>query len=98
MEYLAVFVEHNIDELANLFIMELDEMRNQIRVVEKYYNGIVGYADKNFEVNGAFLATDIYPTIEELNNMDECIEKKYLNKNLKKSGKMQKFKLIIQGN
>lgn len=76
MEYLEVFIEHDISELANLFIMELDENRNQIRVVEKHYNGIVGFADKNCEVNGAFLATEIYPTIEELNNTDECIAKK----------------------
>lgn len=75
MEYLEVFIEHDIDSLACIFFMELDKERNQIRVVEKHKNGRIGYADLNHEVNGAFLAKEKYPTIKELNELDECIAK-----------------------
>lgn len=76
MEYLEVFIDHNIDKLANIFYMELDEERNQIRVVEKHRNGNIGYADLNHAENEAFLAKEKYPIIEDINDMDECIAKK----------------------
>ena len=76
MEYLEVFIDHNMDKLANIFYMELDEERNQIRVVEKHRNGNIGYADLNQEVNEAFLAKEKYPMIEDINDVDECIAKK----------------------
>lgn len=76
MEYLEVFIDHNMDKLANIFYMELDEERNQIRVVEKHRNGSIVYADLNQAVNEAFLAKEKYPIIEDLNAIDECIAKK----------------------
>ena len=80
MEYLAVFCDHNFSDLANIYYMELNENREQLRVVEKYLDGRYGYANNISEFNNAFLAKDYYPTLNDLNANPECIAK-YITKN-----------------
>lgn len=70
MEYLLVTWEHNFIDDPIKFYMELDEDRNQLRVIEVYEDNKIAYASLSKEYN-TFLAKEKYPTIEELNSMEE---------------------------
>lgn len=70
MEYLFVSWKHNFLDEPIEFYMELDDRRNQLRVVEIYEDDHVTFATKQVE-NGAFLAKEEYPTLEEVNLTEE---------------------------
>ena len=67
MEYIKVIWYHNfIDEPVELYY-EVDYSRNELRKVELYANGAVGYASLNSHYNGSFPSKDQIPTIEDIN-------------------------------
>lgn len=70
MEYLLVTWEHNFIDEPIKFYMELDPNRDQLRVIEVFEDGKVAYASLE-EEHETFLAIGKYPTVEEINSMDE---------------------------
>lgn len=70
MEYLYVNWEHDFPDEPIEFYMELDEKRNQFRVVEIHKDNHASYATEQEEV-GTFLAKEEYPTMEQINSTEE---------------------------
>lgn len=70
MEYLCVSWEHDFPDEPIEFYMELDDRRNQLRVVEIHEDSHATFATKQVE-NGTFLAKEEYPTLEEVNLTEE---------------------------
>lgn len=66
MEYLKVEWKHNYHDEPILIYSEIDDRRNELRKVEIYRDGRIGYADKNDEYLDAGLSEKPLPTLEEI--------------------------------
>lgn len=67
MRYIKVRWEHNFSDEPVTIYSELDDYRNEIRKVEIYRDGRVGYASIGFEHGGSALSKEPLPPFEEIN-------------------------------
>lgn len=65
MDYICVKWIHDFNDESILLYSEINSKSKEIRKIEEFRNGIVGYADKNNEINGSRLLEGRMPTIEE---------------------------------
>lgn len=71
MEYVKVIWKHEFtDEPVELY-SELDDWNNEIRKVEVYRNGKVGYATIDLSYNNTFLSKYELPDIIEINQDEQ---------------------------
>ena len=81
MTYIKVQWTHDFQDEPILLYSELDSKRNEIRNVEVYKNGKLGYACEDKSVNGTFLSKTEIPLLEDINadiQFDACeIDKEY---------------------
>ena len=66
MEYICVKWIHNLDNEPILLYSEIDFSRKEVRKIEIFKDGTVGYADILLEINGSRLSEGKIPTIEEI--------------------------------
>ena len=67
MTYIKVQWIHDFQDEPIFLYSELDSKRNEIRKVEVYKNGKLGYACENKSVNGTFLSKTEIPSLEDIN-------------------------------
>ncbi|MBP3611324.1 MAG: hypothetical protein J6J42_13430 [Lachnospiraceae bacterium] len=67
MTYIKVQWIHDFQDEPILLYSELDSKRNEIRKVEVYKNGKLGYACENKSVNGTFVSKTEIPLLEDIN-------------------------------
>ena len=67
MAYIKVSWKHNFHDEPVLMYSELDEKRNEIRKVEIYRDGIMGYAQNDVSMNGTFLSKTEIPELSAIN-------------------------------
>ena len=81
MTYIKVQWTHGFQDEPILLYSELDSNKNEIRKVEIYKNGKLGYACENKSVNGTFLSKTEIPLLKDINSdaqFDACeIDKEY---------------------
>ncbi len=66
VKYLKVQWIHNFDDEPVMLYSEIDINRNEVRKIEIYKDGTVGYADKVSEYNGSLLSELPMPTLREI--------------------------------
>jgi hypothetical protein len=66
MEYILVEWMHKFDDEPNEIYSEIDETRNEIRKIEIFKNGKIGYATESFGFGGSCLSECPLPEIEEI--------------------------------
>jgi len=66
MEYIKVEWIHIFEDEPNEIYSEIDEMRNEIREIELFKNGKIGYATESVEFGGSGLSECPLPEIEEI--------------------------------
>lgn len=67
MTYIKVSWKHSFSDEPVLMYSELDENRNEIRKVEIYRDGIMGYAWKDISMNGTTLSESEIPELSVIN-------------------------------
>lgn len=67
MTYIKVQWIHDFQDEPIFLYSELDSKRKEIRKVEVYKNGKLGYACENKSVNGTFLSKTEIPSLEDIN-------------------------------
>lgn len=67
MTYIKVFWKHTYDDEPVLLYSELDENRDEIRKVEIYRDGMMGYACEDISINGSFLSECEIPELIVIN-------------------------------
>jgi len=73
MKYLKVRWLHNIKEDPVIFYYELDNFDNEIKKIEIYVDGSVGYADDKFQLNGSIISECKISTFDEIAKQKEFI-------------------------
>lgn len=76
MEYIYVEWVHNFEDEPTILISELDEKRNEIRKIELYKNGSVGYAYNGISVMGTGLSSEPIPELKNIASDTQFIPKK----------------------
>ncbi len=66
MKYLMVDWFHNFPDEPTKIYSEIDEQRNEIRKIELFRDGKVGYATEEVEFGGSGLSECPLPEIEEI--------------------------------
>ena len=66
MEYLKVEWVHSNDQYPTLLYSELDEDRMEVRKVERYQDGRVGFADHKQNSGDTQLGIEPLPSLEEI--------------------------------
>ena len=66
MEYIKVEWIHKFEDEPNEIYSEMDEKRNEIRKMELFKNGKIGYATESVESGGSSLSECPLPEIEEI--------------------------------
>lgn len=67
MTYIKIFWKHSFLDEPILMYSELDENRNEIRKVEIYRGGMMGYAWRDISMNGTFLSESEIPELDTIN-------------------------------
>lgn len=73
MKYMMVKWLHDFEDEPVLLYSEMDEERNELRKIEIYENGKVGYADERIEVGDARLSKVPLPELKEIALDEEFI-------------------------
>lgn len=73
MKYLKVSWIHNNEDYPIDFYFELDDDFNELKKIEIYKNGLVGYADKENEINGTIVSEEKIPSSDEISKQKEFI-------------------------
>ena len=66
MEYLAVEWNHNLPDMPNKIYSELDGQRMEVRKVEVFRNGSMGYASAAASTGSSKLGIEAIPPIREI--------------------------------
>jgi hypothetical protein len=61
MTYLKIDWIHDFSDEPIALYSELDEFRNEIRKVELFRDGVMGYADRHTEIGGSVLSAEPIP-------------------------------------
>jgi len=73
VKYLKVSWIHNNEDYPIDFYFELDDDFNELKKIEIYKNGLVGYADKENEINGTIVSEEKIPSSDEISKQKEFI-------------------------
>lgn len=73
MQFLKVERIHEFEDEPYVIYAELDNERYEIRKLELYRKGKIGYATQTTEYEGSILAEHPYPPIEEIASDPEFI-------------------------
>lgn len=71
MNYIDVEWRHNNGEYPTRLVSELDEQRNEMRKLEFYADGAVGFASATLSSEGTELSIEPLPTLEYINSQAE---------------------------
>lgn len=66
MQFLKIEWNHEIVDEPYIIYAELDDVGYEIRKIEIYKNGRIGYATQSSEFGGSILSEHPYPTVEEI--------------------------------
>lgn len=84
MRYMSVELVILEDDLPKMVYSEIDDSGTELRKIELYENGKVGYAFDETEVGNTFLADQVIPSVEEINKDSDffatLITKEYFEK------------------
>lgn len=66
MQFIKVAWIHDLEDEPIVIYSELDDARNEVRKIELYRNGRVGYASATIEHNGSRLSEVPLPQLEQI--------------------------------
>jgi len=73
MKYLRVKWLHEFIDEPVIMYYEIDDNSIELRKIELFKNGKVGYADFTYQINGSYLSEGQFPDIEEIRKLKEFI-------------------------
>ncbi|WP_430510826.1 DUF6881 domain-containing protein [Gottfriedia solisilvae] len=76
MNYIYVEWNHPFESEPFIIISEIDDKQYEIRKIEIFKNGSIGFADSNVEYLGTELSAEPFPSIDEIKSESEFIPKK----------------------
>lgn len=79
MNYILVEWIHDLPDEPSLLLSELDEQQNEVRKIEIFPNGKVGYASSGIEVGGTRLSIEPIPDLSEIAS-DPQFKPRYISK------------------
>ena len=75
MEYIDIAWDHSNDDYPIRLVSELDEQRNEMRKLEFFRNGTVGFASIKVAKKGTMLSVEPIPPLSEINAQREFVGK-----------------------
>lgn len=73
MRYMHIELTTAEERVPQIIYSEIDDVEYEVRKVEIYFDGSVGYASSENEVGKTLLADQVIPTLEEIDNDNEII-------------------------
>lgn len=67
MRYICIEIKTYEERVPQTIYSEIDDLGYEVRKIEKYFDGTVGYASSEREVGKTLLADQMIPTIDEIN-------------------------------